>query len=263
LGLSAGLGFESKIFVKEDAPELLREKLMSPRWEPESITVSGVTDCYQPAERRFEITRKCLHVLYEFRNPVALITKNQLITRDIDILTQLAEEQLVVAFISVTTLDAELARVLEPRTSMPQARLKAIKTLADAGIPVGVMVAPIIPGLTDHEVPAILKAAAEAGASSAGMTIVRLPHSVSDLFTQWLETHRPDAKAKVLGQIRDVRGGKLNDASFGSRMSGQGQHAEKIHQMFQIFSEKYGLAERSHELRTDKFRRPGDQLKLF
>jgi len=263
LGLSAGLDFESKIFVKEDAPELLREKLMSPRWEPESITVSGVTDCYQPAERKFELTRKCLQVLAEFRNPVVLITKNQLITRDIDVLKELAEEQLVIAFISITTLDPELARVMEPRTSSPQGRLSAVRRLAEAGIPVGVMVAPIIPGLTDHEIPAILKAAAEAGAYSAGHTVVRLPHSVKDLFAQWLETNRPDAKEKVLKYIREVRGGKLNDPGFGSRMRGDGPRADNIHQLFHTFAEKYGLSGRSHKLRTDKFRRPGDQLQLF
>lgn len=263
LGLSAGLDFESKIFVKENAPELLREKLMSKRWEPESIFISGITDCYQPAERKFELTRRCLQVLAEFRNPVGIITKNALVTRDIDILSDLAKDDLAVVFLSVTTLDSELGRQLEPRTSSPRARLQAIEALSKAGIPVGVNVAPVIPGLTDHEMPKILQAAKDAGARMAGYTPLRLPYSVSTLFTEWLEANRPEAAAKILGQIREMRGGKLNDKEFHSRMRGTGPKAEQMNQMFHMFANRLGLNKKDFHLRTDCFRRPGDQMSFF
>lgn len=263
LGLSAGLDFESKIFVKENAAALLREKLMSRSWSPECIFISGITDCYQPLERKFQLTRQCLQVLAEFRNPVSLITKNHLITRDVDILGELAQNGLAMAFLSMTTLDAELGRQLEPRTSTPAARLKAIETLAQAGVPVGVNIAPVIPGLTDHEMPAILKAAREAGASFAGYTPLRLPFSVSQMFEEWLGAHRPDAKDKILNQIREMRDGKLNDAEFGSRMRGSGPRAENMRKMFELFSQRFGLNKTDFQLRTDLFRRPGDQLSLF
>lgn len=263
LNLSAGLDFESKIFVKEEAPQLLREKLMSPRWKPESITISGVTDCYQPAERHYKLTRQCLEILLEFRHPVALITKNQMIMRDLDILKKLAQDNLVAVFISVTTLDASLGRVLEPRTSSPQARLMAIEALAKAGVPVGVNVAPVIPGLTDHELPDILKAASEAGATSAGYTMLRLPHSVSNLFVQWLETHRPLNKDKVLNYLRDMRGGELYKSDFKTRMRGEGPLADNVKKMYKVFSEKYGLNRKRFALSIDLFRRPGDQLGFF
>lgn len=263
LGLSGGLDFESKIFVKEEAPELLREKLMSRNWEPDCIVMSGVTDCYQPAEKKYEITRRCLQVLAEFKNPAAIITKNQLVLRDLDILKELAQDDLVTVCMSITTLDSELARVMEPRTSSPRARLNAITKLAEAGVNVAVNAAPMIPGLTDHELPLILKAASEAGATSAGYTVVRLPYSVSDLFVQWLETHRPLNKEKVLGYLRDMRGGKLYNAEWGTRMRGQGPKADNIRQMFDIFSERYGLNKRDFNLRTDLFQRPGDQLQFF
>lgn len=263
LGMSAGLDFESKIFVKENAPQLLREALMSPRWQPDVIAVSGITDCYQPAERHFRLTRQCLQVLAEFRHPVGLITKNHLITRDIDVLKNLAQDDLVMAFVSVTTLDVELARQLEPRTSTPTARLLAIELLAAAGIPVGVNVAPVIPGLTDHEMPNILKAAKEKGAEFAGFTVLRLPYSVSDIFSRWLEENRPLAKNKILAQIRDMRDGKLNDPNFGSRMRGSGPVADNIKKMFKLFTQRLNLNTRYFEQRIDKFRRPGDQLALF
>src|SRR6267142_3736453 len=185
LGFSAGLDFESKFMVKEDAPELLRNELSSPKWQPQVIFLSGVTDCYQPVERKLKLTRRCLEVLAEFRNPVFIVTKNQLVTRDVDLLSELARHHAVGVLLSITTLDAGLRKVMEPRTSPPAARLAAIRELASAGIPVGVNVAPIIPGLTDHEIPAILKAAAEAGATSAGYTVVRLPHAVAPLFVKW------------------------------------------------------------------------------
>ena len=196
LGFSAGLDFETKIMVKTDAPELLRAELASPKWHPQVIVMSGVTDCYQPVERKLKLTRRCLEVLLESRNPVAIITKNLLVTRDIDLLSELAKHNCACVTLSVTTLDNDLRKIMEPRTSPPQARLTAIRKLSEAGIPVSVNVAPIIPGLTDHEIPAILKAAAEAGAISAGFTIVRLPHGDKALFANWLTTHFRIAKKK-------------------------------------------------------------------
>ena len=263
LGFSAGLDFESKIFVKENAAELLREKLMSRSWEPQLIAISGVTDCYQPIERKLKLTRACLEVLEKFRNPCGLITKNALVTRDLDILERMAKLQLVNVFLSVTTLDEELGAALEPRTSRPQSRLRAIRELAERGIPVGVNVAPIIPGLTDHELPRILEEAAKAGATMAGFVPVRLPLTVLPIFSEWLEVHRPEKKEKVLGLIRSLRGGKLNDANFGSRMTGEGAVADNIRQMFQIYSRKYGLNKKYQKLSTEHFSRPGDQLTFF
>ena len=228
LGFSAGLDFESKIMVKADAPELLREELSSPKYQPQVIFMSGVTDCYQPVERKLKLTRRCLEVLAEFRNPVFIVTKNQLVTRDIDLLGELARHRAVGVLLSITTLDADLRKVMEPRTSPPAARLAAIRELAAARIPVGVNVAPIIPGLTDHEVPAILKAAAEAGATSAGYTVVRLPHAVAPLFEAWLETHFPNQKEKVLNRLRAMHDGKLYDSQWGKRFGGEGVFAEQI-----------------------------------
>ena len=263
LGLSAGEDFESKIFVKENAAQLLREALSAKSWTPQVIGMSGVTDPYQPIERKLRLTRRCLEVLAEFRNPVAVITKNHLVTRDIDILAPMARDGTAQVFLSITTLDDVLARVMEPRASRPGLRLDAIRRLRDAGIPAGVMVAPIIPALTDHEVPAILEAAAEAGAMSAGCTVVRLPHGVKELFAQWLEVHAPQRKEKVLNRLRAIRGGKLNDPAFGSRMVGNGPFAESIHQMFDLHRKRLGLTHRS-TLSTNAFRRSGaNQLDLF
>jgi DNA repair photolyase len=262
LGLSAGLDFETKIVVKENAPELLREALSSRRWKPDSITMSGVTDCYQPVERRLRLTRRCLEVLVEFRNPVAIITKNHLITRDADLLGDLARDKAAAAFVSITTLDRELARLMEPRTATPERRLAAISELAKAGVPVGVMVAPVVPGLTDHELPAILSAAAKAGATLAGWVPLRLPYAVAPLFADWLERHFPDRKKKVLNQIASIRGGRLNDPNFGSRMRGEGPLADEIGRLFELARRKAGLSERRLELSTAAFRRPG-QLDLL
>jgi DNA repair photolyase len=265
LGLSAGLDFESKIWVKDQAPVLLKKELSSPRWVPQVLVVSGVTDCYQPVERRLEITRACLKILAECRHPVALITKSALIARDADIFQELARYQAVSVTISVTTLRPELASIMEPRASSPIARLGAIEALAKAGIPVGVNVAPIIPGLTDVEVPAILKAARDAGACYAGFTVVRLPHAVKTLFEEWLTHHFPDRKNKVLNRIRDVRGGKLNDPRFKSRMRGEGVYAQQIKDLFRIAKRKAGYDEDGRfDLSTAHFRRPaGPQLELF
>ena len=265
LGFSAGLDFESKIVVKEDAAALLRQRLLSPRWEPRPIAMSGVTDPYQPVERRLRITRSCLRVLAEFRNPVSIITKNPLVTRDVDLLAELAGHDAAAVALSVTTLRTELQRVMEPRTAIPARRLDAIRTLADAGIPVRVMVAPIIPGLTDQEIPAILEAAAEAGASAASFIMLRLPHGVKELFADWLEAHFPDRKRRVLHRIRDVRSGELNDPRFGSRMRGEGPYAEQIRQLFETARRRAGLDAPTTELSAAAFRRPRaeGQLELF
>jgi DNA repair photolyase len=264
LGFSAGLDFETKILVKEDAPVLLRAELGSRKWQPKVVAISGVTDCYQPIERKLQLTRRCLEVLAEFRNPVIIVTKNQLVTRDIDILKELASVEAAAVCVSITTLDAELARVMEPRTSTPANRLEAIQALAEAGVPVRVLVAPTIPGLTDHEMPSIIQAAAKAGAGNAGYVVVRLPHGVKELFEHWLEDHFPDRKKKVLNRIRDMRGGKLNDPNFGSRMSGEGVFAEQIRSMFKLACRKAGIEGSGPALSTAAFRRPSPpQLSLF
>ncbi len=256
LGFSAGLDFESRILVKEDAPRLLREALSSPDWEPQILAMSGVTDPYQPAERRLRITRGCLEVLAEARNPVSIITKGRLVTRDADLLAELAAHRAARVTVSVTSLDESLRRVLEPRAPTPERRLEAIEKLAGAGVPVGVLVAPVIPGLTEHELPAILEAAADAGATHAGWVMLRLPHGVSGLFEAWLETHFPWRKDKVLGRIRDVRGGELNDPRFGSRMRGHGPLAEHIAGLFRVAARRFGLDGGSAPLSTADFRRP-------
>jgi len=263
LGHSAGLDFETKIYVKEEAPRLLHEKLMSRSWEGEAIFLSGNTDCYQPVERQLKLTRQCLEVMVRFKNPFSIITKNALITRDIDLISEMAKLNGARVFLSVTTLDDDLCAKLEPRTSRPAARLRAIEDLAKAGIPVGVNVAPCIPGLTDHEMPAILKAARDAGAESAGFTPVRLPLAVTPLFTAWLAEHRPLRKEKVLENIRNMRDGKLNDANFGSRMRGTGALAENMRQMFKITTKKLGMNQKSFALDSSHFCRPGDQLSFF
>ena len=265
-GLSAGLDFETKIFVKEDAPQLLRNELQSPKWEPAVLAMSGVTDCYQPVERQLKITRRCLEVLADFRNPVGIVTKSHLVTRDIDLLQSLAEHQAAVVYVSVTTLDGELSARMEPRAASPARRLAAIEALARAGVPVGVLVAPVIPGLTDHEIPGILKAAAEAGARSAGFVPVRLPFAVKELFQDWLAEHYPDRKDKILNRIREIRGGKLNDSTFGQRMKGQGIWAEQFSAMFNLAKRRAGLDGPFPKLSTAAFRRPmraGDQMSLF
>lgn len=264
LGLSAGLDFETKIFVKEDAPELLRRELSRPKWEPKTLSMSGVTDCYQPVERRMALTRRCLEVLAEFRNPVGVVTKHHLVTRDVDVLGELARWNASAVCISVTTLDGDLARTLEPRASHPTRRLAAIGDLAAAGIPVGVLVAPIVPGLTDHEIPAILSAAAEAGARFAGYTIVRLPLQVAPLFEAWLDRHYPTRKEKVLNRLRSMRGGRLNDPNFSSRMRGEGAFAEQIRALFRLSKRRVGMTGELPELSAEHFRRPQTgQLSLF
>jgi DNA repair photolyase len=263
LGFSAGLDFETKIMVKENAPELLRRELSSPKWKPQMLAMSGVTDCYQPIERRLQLTRRCLTVLAEFRNPVSIITKNYLVTRDIDLLRELAAYHAAMVHLSINSLDSELARKLEPRAASPKMRLAAVEALAEAGVPVGVLVAPVIPALNDHEIPSVLAAAKAAGAVSAGTEILRLPLTVAPVFEQWLEQNFPAKKEKVLNHIRAIRGGKLNDPRFGSRMRGEGIFADQISQMFHVARRKAGLPEDGPELSTAAFRRPeGAQLRI-
>lgn len=265
LSFSAGLDFETRIVVKEKAPMLLRNELASRRWKPQAVALSGATDVYQPAERVFRLTRGCLEVLRDFRNPVAIITKNRLVLRDLDLLREMAAYNGVVVFLSVTTLSLELNRKLEPRTSSPAQRLETIKTLADAGIPVGTMVAPIIPGLTDHEIIPIVNAVVEAGARVANYVMLRLPHAVAPLFERWLEEHYPDRKDKVLNRVRDIRGGKLYNSEYGTRMRGEGFYAEQIGQTFRMACRKAGIEGNKSELTVEHFRIPeykGDQMKL-
>jgi len=257
LGFSAGLDFETKIMVKENAPELLRRELSSPKWKPQTLAMSGVTDCYQPIERRLQLTRKCLAVLAEFRNPVSIITKNYLVTRDMDLLRELAAHHAVTVHLSINSLDAELARKLEPRAASPNMRLAAVEALAKAGVPVGVLVAPVIPALNDHEIPSVLAAAKAAGAGWADAEILRLPLTVAPIFEEWLERNVPGKKEKVLNRIRAMRGGKLNDPRFGARMRGEGIFAEQISQMFHVARRKAGLPEDGPELSIAAFRRPG------
>lgn len=265
LGFSAGLDFESRIMVKPDAPELLKRALSAPAWKPRTLALSGVTDPYQPVERRLRITRACLEVLLECRHPVSIVTKNHLVARDIDILSRMAGHRTVMVTLSITTLRGDLRRVMEPRTSIPDRRLGAVRALADAGVPVGVNVAPLIPGLNDHELPAILGAAREAGASHAGMMLLRLPLGVKDLFAEWLEQHFPERRSKVLGRLREVHGGRLYDSRFGRRGRGRGPFAEHLASLFRVTCRKLGLKPRSYELATGGFRRPerGGQMRLF
>ncbi|HEY5770434.1 MAG TPA: PA0069 family radical SAM protein [Terrimicrobium sp.] len=264
LGFSAGVDFETRIMVKTAAPGILRRELSSPGWRPQPLAMSGVTDCYQPVERKLQITRRCLQVLAAFRNPVSIVTKNHLVTRDIDILRELVEVEAACVNLSITTLDAGLARRLEPRASLPGHRLEAIERLSSEGIPVGVMVAPVIPGLNEHEIPAILGAARRAGARSAGYTLLRLPHGVKEIFTAWLEEHLPEARERILGRIRDMRGGALNDSRFGSRMRGEGAQAENIRRLFAVSVTREGLDARPTQLSTASFRNPaGQQLDLL
>jgi DNA repair photolyase len=264
LGFSAGLDFETKILVKEDAPDLLRRELASPRWTPQVLAISGVTDPYQPIERRLMLTRRCLEVLAQFRNPVVVVTKNDLVTRDIDLLAELAGHGASAVFLSITTLDERLARTMEPRTSRPERRLSAVEALTGAGVPAGVLAAPVIPALTDHELPSIIAAGARAGARFAGYVMLRLPHAVAPLFDQWLTQHLPARRKKVLNRIRAVRGGRLNDPRFGSRMAGDGIFARQIAAIFSVACRKAGIEGRGPGLSTAAFRRQSDpQFSLF
>ena len=263
LGFSSGVDFESRIVVKENAPRLLKQRLQKSNWDPQPICLSGNTDPYQPLEQQLELTRGCLKVFERFKNPVSVITKNHRITRDLDLLSRLAEQNLVRVRISVTTLDRELARIMEPRTSPPKKRLDAMKKLSSAGVSVGINAAPVIPGLTDHELPNLLEAGAEAGAKFANYIIVRLPGSVEELFLEWLEQNLPDRKNKILNQIRSIRNGKLSESRFGKRMKGEGTFGEFLEQIFQKQCRRLGLNERLDELTTEAFSSEPDQRTLF
>jgi DNA repair photolyase len=263
LGLSAGLDFETKIFVKEDAPARLRQELGRASWRGDRLAMSGITDPYQPVERRLELTRRCLEVLADCRQPVGLITKSALVSRDIDLLSALARYHAVNVSLTITTLDESLRRALEPRAATADARLDAVARLADSDVPVGVMVSPVIPGLTDHEIPRILERAAQAGARFAGFIMLRLPHGVAALFDAWLAEHAPAQRAKVLGRIRDVRGGRLSDACFGTRMRGEGPIADLDLQMFHAARERAGLTDDPPPLSNAAFRRPSRLGPLF
>ena len=264
LGFSAGLDFETRVLVKRRAPELLARELGSRRWKPQVLGLSGVTDPYQPIERRLEITRRCLEVLAAYRNPVAVVTKNALVTRDVDHLTELARHRAVTVWLSLTTLDAELSRRMEPRTSHPVKRLEAMTRLAEAGIPVGALVAPVVPAINDHEIPALLEAAAGAGAAFTRYVLLRLPGAVAGVFVDWLESALPERRDKVLSRVRELRGGRLNDPRFGSRGRGEGVFAEQIRALFHGARRRAGLAGSAPALSTASFRRPGaDQHALF
>ena len=259
LGLSPGLDFESKIFAKLNAPELLRRELAKASYVPEPLALGVNTDAYQPCERELRLTRRVLEVLRECEHPVALITKSSLIERDIDLLAEMASRYQAMAAVTITTLDPAIARTLEPRAAAPTRRLRTIKTLTDAGIPVGVSVAPVIPFVTDCDLEHILEAAAEAGAINAGYVVLRLPWEVSPLFRQWLEAHFPDRAARVMGRVRDMRGGKDYDATFGRRMHGEGIWADLIRQRFEKAVLRLGLGVRSGRFKgldTSRFRRP-------
>jgi DNA repair photolyase len=263
LGLSAGLDFESRIFVKEHAPDLLREELGRRSWKGDPIAMSGVTDPYQPIERRLQLVRRCLELMADCRQPVTIVTKSGLVVRDADLLAHLARHQAAHVCLTITTLDDGLRQSLEPRAATADVRLAAIARLKEAGVPAGVMVAPVIPGLTDHEVPAILEAAAAAGAGFGGYTMLRLPHGVADLFDHWLAQHVPSARAKVMGRIRQVRRGAVSDARCGTRMRGEGPLADATEQLFAIARDRAGLAADFPPLSSAAFRKPWPAGSLF
>jgi DNA repair photolyase len=266
LGFSAGLDFEAKVMVKFQAPELLRNFLARPNWHPEMIAFSGVTDCYQPAERKFRLTRGCLEVTAECRQPVGVITKNALVVRDVDVLQELAAHRAVRVSLSVTTLDSQLARTMEPRTSTPEARLRALRQLSDAGIPTNVMLAPIIPGLNDSEIPKILTAARDAGAQTAGYVLLKLATTVREVFLDWLQRSYPDRYERIEMLIRSTRAGRLNDSQFGRRQRGTGPMADLVADTFSVWTSKLGFAEDGPPLNCDDFRPPRPatgQLRLF
>jgi DNA repair photolyase len=259
LGFSAGLDFETKIMVKTGAAMLLRAAFRKKSWVPQMVALSGNTDCYQPVERKLLLTRQCLEVFRDFRNPVGIITKNALILRDIDILEEMAHFGLVHVMMSVTSLDSELIRVMEPRTSTPAMRLQAIEELAKRGIPVGINAAPIIPGLTDEEIPAILREGAARGATSAGTILLRLPGPVEPLFVEWLARNLPDRAGKITNRIRETRAGEISDSRFGTRFTGEGEIAGAIMNLYRIHVERHSLGKRFVDLRTDLFRRDGGE----
>ena len=263
LGFSAGLDFETKILVKHDAPALLRKELSKPSWKPRVVSIGAATDPYQPVERRLRITRRCIEVFADFRNPIGIVTKGSLVARDRDLLAEMARDDTALVHGSITTLDDRLRRVLEPRAASPGKRLAAVEALAKAGVPVGVMLAPIIPGLTESEIPRLVQAAADAGARQVGHLVMRLPHGVKALFEDWLERHYPERKQKVLNRIRALRGGPLNDPRFHHRHRGSGVYAQQIHQLVAVAARRAGLPGLP-TLSVEAFRPPPPpQLSLF
>jgi DNA repair photolyase len=256
LGLSPGLDFETRILFKPEAAKLLTAELSSPKYRPDVVAMGTNTDPYQPVERELKVTRHILRVLSDFNNPVGIVTKNHLVTRDIDILGDMASRNLCEVFVSVTTLDKELARAMEPRASAPHRRLAAIKALSGAGIPTGVMTAPMIPGLNDHEMEAILEAASAAGATRAGFTVLRLPLEIKDLFQEWLRQHRPERAERVLSLIRQMRGGALYQSQFGVRMRGDGPIADLLNARFAVAVKRLDLNRVRYRLDSSRFRVP-------
>ena len=264
LGFSPGLDFESKIMVKEDAPGLLEQTFKKKNYQPKPIMFSGVTDCYQPVEWKLQLTRKALEVCLKYRNPVAIVTKNSLIMRDIDILSEMSKLNLVIVCLSITSLDRSLINRMEPKTSTPSRRLETIETLSKNGIYAGVNVAPIIPGLSDEEVPEILKEVSNRGGQFAHYTILRLPYAVKDLFVDWIRNEFPDRADKVINRIKDVREGKLNESEFGKRFIGVGKYYDTIRDLFILNCKKYGLNKNDYHLTTKNFlRETKSQMELF
>ncbi|GAC1589132.1 MAG: PA0069 family radical SAM protein [Ginsengibacter sp.] len=262
-GYSAGLDFEQKIIVKKNAPQLLRKFLMNPKWDCTPIALSGNTDCYQPAEKKFQITRQLLEICLEFNQPVGIITKNAGILRDKDILSEMAKRNLVSVLLSITSFEEDLRRVMEPRTTTGKQRLKVIKELSEVGVRTGVMLGPMIPGLNDHEMQRIMKAASENGAVFSAYTFIRLNGAIKLLFHDWLYKSFPDRADKVWHLIEDGHGGKVNDSRWGVRMKGEGPVAEMISQQYKKYQAKYNLHHERLELDNTRFRRPGAQATLF
>jgi len=263
-GFNAGLDFEQKIIVKRNAPEALRKQLCNPKWEVMPIMLSGNTDCYQPAEKKFQITRKILEVLIDFKHPVSIISKNQLILRDLNLLKQLNQDKLISVNLSITTLSETTRRKLEPRTASAKNRLKVVKTLSEAGIPVNVMVAPIIPGLNSHEIPKLIKAAADSGALSAAYTMVRLNGAIGEIFTDWVHKAFPNKAGKILRQIKECHNGKLNDSRFGVRTRGEGVVATQIKHLFSIAKQQHFKGRKMPKLNREAFKRNGGtQLSIW
>ena len=270
LGFSAGLDFETRILVKEDAPVLLEQAIARPRWKPIPLAMSGVTDPYQPVERKLGVTRSCLEVLEASGHPVSIVTKGRGVERDLDLLSSLAAREAAHVTLSITTIDRRLQRAMEPRASPPEHRLAAVRALRAAGVPVAVSIAPVIPGLTEHEIPSILEAAADSGATHAMMLMLRLPGAVEGIFIDWLREHVPDRSEKVLNRLRGMHGGKLSDPRFGHRMRGSGEHASQIRELFRVWRRRVGLDGAPRPLSTESFVRPkrlshaGDaQLRLW
>ncbi len=262
-GWSAGIDFETKIVIKKNAPDLLRKFLMNPKWEPVPISLSGNTDCYQPAEKKFKLTRQLLEVCNQFNQPVGIITKNAGILRDKDLLQDMAKRNLVSVLVSITSFEEDLRRVMEPRTTTGKQRLKVIEELSKEGVRMGVMLGPMIPGLNDHEMQRIMKAASEAGAVFSAYTFIRLNGAIKLLFHDWIYKNFPDRADKVWHLIENAHDGKVNDSRYGIRMRGEGPIADLVRQQFRKYNKIYGLNAERWNLDSNQFRRPGEQGKLF